>query len=110
METEEDPDSGPKRSAHGRKATAFVPKARAAGGVWSSTFHLFGGFFVSRFRWISETCHSASFEPCLERTHLQNHRLTEKIEVSFDDDADQMEVEPEGPMDQWTNGWNGGLS
>lgn len=41
LETEEDPDSGPKRSAHGRKATAFVPKARAAGGVWSSTFHLF---------------------------------------------------------------------
>ena len=59
---------------------------------------------------VSETWDLASYEPCLERTHLQNHRLTEKIEVSFDDDADQMEVEPEGPMDQWTNGWNGGLS
>ena len=33
LETEEDPEAGPKRSAHGRKATAFVPKARAAPGV-----------------------------------------------------------------------------
>lgn len=86
------------------------PRHEQLEGCGAQLFIFFGGFFVSRFRWISETCHSASFEPCLERTHLQNHRLTEKIEVSFDDDADQMEVEPEGPMDQWTNGWNGGLS
>ena len=46
METEEDPDSGPKRSAHGRKATAFVPKARAAPGVWSSNLIFFVGFFL----------------------------------------------------------------
>ena len=39
LETEEDPEaSGPKRSAYGRKATAFVPKARAAPGVWGSAY------------------------------------------------------------------------
>ena len=32
VDAEED-DGGPKRSAHGRKATAFVPKSRAAPGV-----------------------------------------------------------------------------
>ena len=36
VETEEDEETGPKRSTHGRKPTAFVPKSRAAPGVGTS--------------------------------------------------------------------------
>ena len=37
-EVDVEEDGGPKRSAHGRKATAFVPKSRASPGVTARAF------------------------------------------------------------------------